>query len=126
MHSKEKSLVTIVGILGNSGQSSREWFLKRQIKQGREGIGSSGGVRGVSSLCFPLSRFLTGSTGDGEIDRVAYAATELLSSLVVKEGGGGKGEEEGGVISSSFSRLWWTRAQSCCARYSAMIARGIT
>ena len=126
MHSREKSLIVTVGILGNSRQSLREWFLKQQIKQGREGVGSSGGVKSTSSLCFPLSRILTGSTGDGEVDGVAYAATELLSSSVVEEGGGGEGEEEGDVISSLASRLWRTRAQSCCIRYSAMIARGIT
>ena len=126
MHSKEKSLIAMVGILGNSGQPSREWFSKQQIKQGREAIGSTGGARGVSSLCFPLSIILTRSTGDREVDGVAYAVTELISSSVVEEGGGSEGEEEGGEISSSVSRLWWTRAQSCCIRYSAMIARGTT
>ena len=89
-------------------------------------IGLSGGVRGVSSLCFPLSSILTGSTGDREVDRVAYAATGLSSSSVVEEGGGGEGEGEGGVISSSVLRLWWMKFQSCCAMYSAMIARGMT
>ena len=126
MYNKEKSLAVTVGILGNSGQSSREWFSKRQIRHGRRVTSSIGGVRGVSSLCFPLSSILTGSTGDGEVDRVAYAATELSSSSVLEEGGGGKGEEEGGMISSSVSRVWQTRSQSCCTRYSAMIARGMT
>ena len=119
-------MIAMVGILGNSGQPSREWFSKQQIKQGREAIGSTGGARGVSSLCFPLSIILTRSTGDREVDGVAYAATELISSSVVEEGGGSEGEEEGGEIASSVSRLWWMRAQSCCIRYSAMIARGMT
>ena len=88
--------------------------------------GSIGRVRGVSSLCFPLSSILTGSTGDREADGVAYAATGLLSSSEDEKGGGGEGKEEGGVISSSVSRLWRTRAQSCCARYSAMITSGMT
>ena len=89
-------------------------------------MGSPGGVGGNVSLCFPLSRILSRSTGDGEVDRVAYAATELFSSSVDKEGGGGEGKEEGGVISSLFSKLWRTKFQSCCTIYSAMIARGMT
>ena len=118
MHSREKFLTVTVGILGKSRQLSREWFSKWQIKQGRGVIGSTGGVRGVSSLCFPLSNILIGSIGDGEVDGVAYAVTELFSSLVDEEGGGGEGKEEGGVISSSVSRLWRTKSQSCCATYS--------
>ena len=88
--------------------------------------GLMGRVRSVSSLCFHLSSILTRSTGDGEADRVAYAVTVLLSSSEDEEGSGGEGKEGGGVISSSILRLWQTRAQSCCARYSAMIARGMT
>ena len=105
--------------------------MKRQTRHGREVTGSMGGVKsGVSSLCFPLSSILTGSTGDGEDDGVAYVVTELLSPSEDEEGGDGEGEEEGGVIfssaGSSVLRLWQMKFQSCCARYSTMIARGMT
>ena len=126
MQRREESLTTTVGILGKSGQSSREWFLKQQIKQGRMVTGSLGEVRGVSSCCFPLFSILTGSIGDGEADGVTYPVIELFSSSEDEEEGGGEGEEDGGVRSSSLSRLWQTSAQSCCTRYSAMITRGIT
>ena len=133
MQDREKSLTTTVGILRNSKQSVRAWFSKRQTRHGKAVTVWAGGVNGgASSLFFPLSSILPGSMGGGEDDGVAYAAIELFSSSGEEEGGDGEGEEGGGEISSSasrvssVSRLRRTRAQSCCARYSAMIARGMT
>ena len=95
MQSRCSSLMTI-GIWGNSGQSPSECSKDRQIRQGNGVETSPGEVRGVSSShCFPLSIILTGNTGDGEGDRVAYAETGLFSSED-KEGGSGEGKEEGG------------------------------
>ena len=122
MQSHCLSLMT-VGIWGNSGQSPSECPRDRQMRQGNRVETLPGEVRGVSSSrCFPLLIILTGSTGDGEGDSVAYAETGLFSSED-EEGGGGEGEEEGGKRSSP-SMLWWMSPQSCCAMYSAMNTRG--
>ena len=95
------------------------------MRQGKGVETSPGEVEGVSSsCCFPLSIILTGSTGDGEGNGVAYAETGLFFSED-EEGGGGDSEEEGGERFSS-SKLWWMSPQSCCTMYSAMNARGIT
>ena len=80
------------------------------MRQGKGSVVRSG--EGVSSsLCFPLSIILTESTGDGEDDGVAYAATGLSSSED-DEGGGGDSKEEGGKR-SSVSKLWQMSPQSC-------------
>ena len=76
------------------------------MRQGNGVETSPGEVRGVSSSrCFPLSIILTGSTGDGEGNGVAYAEIGSFSSED-KDGGGGEGEEEGGKRFSSL-KLWW-------------------
>ena len=118
------SLMTI-GIWENSGQSPSECSRDWQMRQEKGVETSPGGVRGVSSsCCFPFSIILTGSTGDREGDRVAYAEIELSSSGE-EVGGGGNSKEEGRERFSS-SMLWRMSPQSCCAMYSAMNARGIT
>ena len=99
MHSRLVSQMA-VGIWGNSGQSPRECSKDRQMRQGNGVETSPEEVKGVSSShCFPLSIILTGSTGDGEGDSVAYAEIGLFSSKD-EEGGGSDGEEEGGERSS--------------------------
>ena len=67
---------------------------------------------------------LIGRTGVREVGRVSYELIRQCSSR--DEGGEDNSEEEGGGISLVSSRLWWTRAQSCCIIYSAMNARGMT
>ena len=111
-----------IGNLWNSGQSPRACSTDWQIRQGR---GLTGLQRGqeLPSCCFPFI-ILTRRTGDGEDDGIAYAETEFPSSE--DEEGGGNGEEEGGKRSSTFLKLWWMKAQSCCAMYSTMNARGMT
>ena len=82
-----------------SRQSPSVCSVDWQMRQGSRAEVSPRGVEGASSSsCFHLSIILTGSTGDREGDRVAYAEIGPFSSE--DEEGGGDNEEEGGERSS--------------------------
>ena len=107
---------------------SRDWQ-RRQCNRVGQG-GSNGFLEtagripgGFPSIIVALLNLIR-RTWVGEDGGVSYEPIRQLSSR--DEGGDGDGEEEGGEIFPVSSRLWWMRAQSCCAMNSAMNARGMT
>ena len=95
------------------------------MEEGPEGFlrVSRGPSEGISLICICVLLSLTGGAWGGEEGRVSYEPVGQFSSR-----GSIKGNDNGedGGEKSSVSKLWWTRFQSCCTIYSAMIARGMT